>query len=86
MYLKGKNASILVSLLGISISEISYLLHCQSTYLYPIVVARWRSWDFFPTTSRRGWDSNPHQESCTELGPLKDALPNEQSRCVRKIN
>ena len=62
----------------------TYLLHSQFTYLNPIVVARWRSWDFFPTTSRRGWDSNPHQESCTELGSLKDARPNERSGSVRK--
>ena len=34
----------------------------------------------------RPWDSNPCQQSCTRLGPLKDGLPTElQRRCLENF-
>ena len=49
--------------------------------LFQRVAARWRSEVFFPTSLCHSWDLNPHQCSCTGLGPLKDALQTELPHC-----
>ena len=64
-----------------------FLFYSLNCVLMSMFAHRWRRWNYFPTTSCRGRDSNPRQsESCTTMKDLsKDALPTEQPPQQKKL-